>query len=772
MLALTPSHAVTPDCTGNSSPYSCRTVVSSIDKLAGAGSDYSAPQFSYISVTCYHEPLSAASICAGGGDFDQIVAKQSGCPSTLKSDSATIIKDSVGNCFFRKNFGLNGIVDARQCGVYGDGAHPTDAATLKNCMNIAAQNGIYRVSTGGGVVLDDHSNPNSGGDYNIIPPSGMELTCGGNNTGTAADDDYRIIDKNLKPVLTNAIVLDLRDCIELSQNNTAFTHCNLLAGATGGVPGGTTANPYSPSVYYPSCSNTSIPCTDTGGPLLRSAINEYSAYNPNPTAAYPSGGPASASVGIKLTGGENLRVEDVTVLGFGTCFLSPPPPDAGGKRMTIVRLYGDCDTGISVNNSSNETDFSGFVITSFLTRNNGAGSQLIPHITTIRPGSIGRYNVAVDGLNCTNFTFKQNDTVWIETSPFFSGGTGAESAAGRWLVAALPSNCSSGIQSFDLVGSRDAHVTPLSLKGNMNMAGSLPPPNAIYGIATGPTTADGQTMQLVAVGQTVSGPCIPSGSTVTVTDVWPAQGIVYLSANANNTCSNATYTFTDNAFIAKNCNNGLDAGCAATDSITRMGDGIVVTDSGGVTAVNCATFGHLVSFHFSTGANSSRFANCATGENVALPDQDIVGLKIDGDHVSATGDACGNSFVNGILGQHRTVGILVQSNCTDPNHISDVRFSGSPGGRRNAVALEVDAGTVGLVNSDAFGTDNVFKAGQTQLYDSSGSAAGPPVRAALNIGNNQVPNATLFFSDTTAPSTTMGCGNAFLNIPTDYRCSP
>src|SRR5947208_2733561 len=138
-LIVSPSHATPPppDCTGSASPSSCRTVVSSIDKLVGTGSDYSGPQFSYISVTCYHEPLSAASICAGGGDFDQILAGVTGCASLLKPDGATIVKDSLGDCFFRKNFGLNGLVDARQCGVYGDGGHATDVATLKNCMNIA-----------------------------------------------------------------------------------------------------------------------------------------------------------------------------------------------------------------------------------------------------------------------------------------------------------------------------------------------------------------------------------------------------------------------------------------------------------------------------------------------------------------------------------------------------------------------------------------------------------------------------------------------------------
>ena len=82
------------------------------------------------------------------------------------SNFATIIQDhnSTGACWFRKNFGLNGIVDARQCGVVGDGATANDVYALINCMNLAAANNIYRTFTGGGIILDDHTYGN------ITPP--------------------------------------------------------------------------------------------------------------------------------------------------------------------------------------------------------------------------------------------------------------------------------------------------------------------------------------------------------------------------------------------------------------------------------------------------------------------------------------------------------------------------------------------------------------------------------------------------------------------------
>jgi hypothetical protein len=235
------------------------------------------------------------------------------------------------------------------------------------------------------------------------------------------------------------------------------------------------------------------------------------------------------------------------------------------------------------------------------------------------------------------------------------------------------------------------------------------------------------------------GVCIQGGTTVT--DIWPAQGIVYISKPATCTPSGGheSIDFYDAGFSSGPGCDTNSQGCATVSATERFGDGIVVTNSGGVTAVNCSTYEHLTAFHFSTNANSSRFTNCSTGENIALPDQDIVGLKIDGSHSPEDqGDACGNEFINGVLGQHRTVGILVQANCATPDHISTVRFSGNSGGRRNAVALELDAGTVAITNSDDFGSDNLFKADRTQLYDqATGGPAGDPAPATLSIGNNQ-----------------------------------
>ena len=126
----------------------CRTVVDTIIDIETG--DFSDAQYGKISVTCYY-PGMIAHACAGGGDFDR--SSLTGQPCRNRADGATVINDNeTGDstqCFERKNFGLNGTVDARQCGVVGDGLpangvvgdanyHPDDGAVLVNCLNIAS----------------------------------------------------------------------------------------------------------------------------------------------------------------------------------------------------------------------------------------------------------------------------------------------------------------------------------------------------------------------------------------------------------------------------------------------------------------------------------------------------------------------------------------------------------------------------------------------------------------------------------------------------------
>jgi len=202
LLAAACGSAQATDCSGGTA--SCRTVVGSIDDLQGMNTTGN-NAYKYISVTCYYA-ASADTICAGGGDFDRVdyVNGTDPCSSIHLDNGATLIQDQGHNCFYRKNFGLNGIVDARQCGVHGDSS-TDDTADLNTCLKIAANlkspslpNAIPVVSTGGGMVL-----VNSG---NIEIPNNILLTCG----GTPGGQSKQLPVTNDGPYYTrpNSIILD------------------------------------------------------------------------------------------------------------------------------------------------------------------------------------------------------------------------------------------------------------------------------------------------------------------------------------------------------------------------------------------------------------------------------------------------------------------------------------------------------------------------------------------------------------------------------------
>jgi hypothetical protein len=731
--------------------------------------------------------------------------------TTTCNNGANYISDGSSHCFQRTNFGSGGVVDARQCGIVGDFSNTSDAANLNTCMTLASifsgsspnVQAITTVFTGGGVILDN--------TVDLTPPAGIELNCGADNRGLLPNDDYRIVSG-----MSNAIVLDPQYKINLSNANTSFTHCNLEAGA-----GLSNNNPYSPSIYYPELAGST--------PFLRQAMNEASAFNPNPSSAYSGGGPAGNSIGI-YAAGDHVAVRNVTVLGFGTCYES----DTGGKRLEMDYLMGDCNTGVSINHSPDFTRFNAFDISPLLTRNLSGVSIANWNISAIQDNGSGVYQVIVEA-DPSVFPFAIGDTIWVGTS---RATTGAESAAGRWTISAASSTgtgtCSiTPCQWLTLSGSVSSGT---SMQGNVSMTMSNGvPATAITGL-TG-------NLNSVAVGQIVSdtgfGGCIASGTLVT--DVWPSQGIVYISLPPTCSSTGDTLSFGDHAYSATpvTCATGQPNNCVTLDPDFRFGDGEFVLDTGGMSVVNCSVYEHSISFHLYTSGNSSRFANCATGENQGLPDNGIIGVKIDGDHTGK--DACDTTVVNGILGQHRPVGILIDSDCNRQSRIANVSVAPFNGGQ-SGIAFEVDAGGVAIANATGTTNGDAFISGTSYMvYQSTpgsyaygsgytvgdtltlsgcttnphltvtaltanggvaaysiatvGNCSAPPnpitwsggtgsgfktyadvanastVLNQVTISNNQLPQTNLYLKDATAAAQTAGCGNVF-DLPTAYQCPP
>jgi hypothetical protein len=685
-------------------------------------------------------------------------------------NGATLIQDSAGNCFYRKNFGPNGIVDARQCGVYGDGLTHTplgDGDLLKACLNVAANQatlknptGLLVVNTGGGVILDNTTS--------IEVPANVELTCGGGNLSDVGNSDYRVF-KSGNLQLGNAIVINPTTSgggpftILLDKRNSTLSGCNIEAGA-----GPTVANQFSPSIWYPNCDpGNPSSCSDGSTTYLRSAIDEQMAFS--------AGGPAAGSVGISIQA-DHATIRNVTVLGFGTCY-SLSNGSNTESRPVIDHLIGDCNTGISIVNSNNP-HIDSFILHPFLT--SGSNSSLAKDITAIVPDSgSGEYQVTAHvDTGAGAYQFANGDTVWIATP---GNGGGRESARGRWTTGSTssPTICSGGsCQSFLLVGST---TSPTSLTGDVTSTLSTSGYSPITISNISPAS-----LKFVAPGQAVSDPspghnCIQGGTTVTA--VWPARGMVFLSAPAICTQTSDTVVFTDNAYASAGaCSDDPQNGCVTVDSAFRFGEGFHAENVGGISAVNCNVFEHQIAYHLTTGANGGRWANCAAGDNINLPQRNIqdlsnsiITLLIDGKHGTynpddaTDNDACDNNWVNSVLGQHRPAAIVVQSNCPDANKFANIGV-GIDNSQRSGIALEVDAGAVLMSNAYGGGPGSVFKADQSYLYNSSGGQTGP-YAASLNISSNLLSAMTLYSSNGAAGNTMVGCGNRF-SVTTPYLCAP
>jgi hypothetical protein len=375
----------------------------------------------YVTVSCYY----IGTVCSGGGDFDV-------GPACGAGNNATEVVDASGNCYYRKNFGVSGIVDARQCGVVGDGrpasgitGRPDDATLLNNCITYASGVGYHIVTTGGGVILDNTTD--------IMVKDNITLTCGGGSISGAANNDYRLfVNESLN--LSKAIVLDptaggVGYTVRVSGRNAHYEGCTEVAGA--GPTGA--ENPYSPSTWFPDCppTDTVADCATVPGgatTYLRSAELEASAFNPNPTAKYPTGGPASHSVGVSVEA-PGAVIRDVTVLGFGRCIAFGTSGGDGehAPGPTMERVNGDCNTGVTVWHSD-VPFFSKLKIDPSLTD----AFYRVWTILNMQDDGTGKYKVTSrieDQGSDTTFRLQDGDTVWIGTGH----GGGQESARGRWL---------------------------------------------------------------------------------------------------------------------------------------------------------------------------------------------------------------------------------------------------------------------------------------------------------------------------------------------------
>jgi hypothetical protein len=779
---------------------STRVVVSDVSTLQTATSSPG----QYLSITCYH-PSATNVPCAGGGDFDRATS----C-GTDTDNGATILQDSVAtkNCYYRKNWGLNGVIDARQCGVYADGSHD-DTSVLNACMSLAAANsassrpGYSVVSTGGGQLLALSS---------IIIPQGVTLTCGARAAfGQIVNNDYT----------------GVQSAIWLREDSGGFSSQTISTNSS------------------PTRSTTGFAGID-GCVILRATTTASSPYDYSPTKFFPQSlrdslNEMSHFLGTAITAdGDGFAVTNTTILGFSQCWMS----DGNVARIVLNHVNCDGTSGFLVNGGGGGTKFDDLNVRALLTGVAGcascneyvwsnSGNPSTDNLYGLVNSGVGippAYALILDTTNSKGNTTTNkflpvfNDTIWVgATAGHF------ESAAGRYKIGSAPVDgaCPTGTHQC-----RTIILAGSTYSDSLNKR----PGTATWSTGVNVLTGSSIDVTTLAVGMhvgTTTG-CFATGATIA--DINPNWNTIWITGSTAPSCSGtaANVQFWDD----------VPSGAYPTSATTtltateRTGDGYATTGSAGVTFSNCQSSNHYVGFHVGDTSNFTRFVNCSNDNDGDLEDDGLIGLLCDGQHEN--NDCSQTEWVNGVLGQHAAGAIVLNTDSTHAVHVANAGI-GPSGGRQTGRLADVNGGTLTLANATSELPGNLFVANGSTFVSlarqsggstyGSGYTAGDvvtmlggtcsvipqitidtvdgsgvpltwhqskqgvclpwplngwstsggtgtgtkgnseAVAAKISMSNVVAPQGNLYLQGATAIASTNGCGNVFAK-PTSYLCAP
>lgn len=588
------------------------------------------------------------------------------------SNGGLFFPDSVGHCFKRTDFGIKGVVDARQCGVMGIGLTHDDYNSLNTCLLLANALNFPVVSTGGGQVYDNTAT--------ITIPDGVTLDCGlGDPTTIRQNSDF-----TLASGFTHVIAINGSYTITGISNN-AFSNCNVEV-ADG---------PYAPATFVPT--------------NLRGSLNEVAAFH-----------------GIAVTDSSpSFTVSNVFAFGFGTCFQT----NNGNKRARFFNGGGHCNVGMNLGSNGDVLPIETMNFMPFLTRQNGTASQNQWQVDNVINNGSGKYRVVAE-IPTSDISIQPGDQFAYQAKL----NTGVQSAAQVWLAGSptLVSNGTDGClatqcQEFTFLGafggpdsqdSQPSDGTPLSVTASW-----------VVGAQGNAITVTAGSMANISTGQTVtqSGGCgaIPGGTIVK--DVWPQQNIIYLT-NALTCGTTGTLTFADSNFVY-----GAGRQDIVISAVHNNGDCITTTGTSGLKGLNIHCFGHTVNFDCQDNTGNFSIVNFDVGSDELYYDPRITGVYIGGSHVGQ--DCKGGTITSGVLGQHATTSVVIDSDGSGgtPTFSFSSASMGPSTGKITGVILDVEAGQV--VVSGGFGgtKGNIFiSAGTTfrNLYPDKTDAS-----ANYQVGN-------------------------------------
>lgn len=584
-------------------------------------------------------------------------------------DLASCFTDGAGNTYKRTDLAGKAILDARMCGVKGVGLSHDDYVALTLCMSIAATLDIPQVSTGGGQVYVS-------GLLSI--PSGVNLDCGLSQPLTAqSNNDFTLASGNM----THVIAYAGANTIQGTSNNGSISNC-MLEQSDG---------PYAPATFVPHS--------------LRDSLNEVAAFS-------------GSALSITASG---FSIHNVWPMGFGTCFTT----SGSNKRGRMFESGGDCTVGMRLDGNGDALPIQTMTFLSYVTRVNGNASSMQWPVDNVLNDGTGQYKAVLEAPT-SDFAFVTGDKFAYQAK--LQGGV--NSATGYW-TAGMVSVVGIGVdgcavaqcQEVSMVSSQDSQPsdgTALSLPASWSSAKESPAADCIVNGQISPDcmiTITSGNMTNVSVGQAVAqtGGCGAVQSSTVVTDVWLTQNRVILSKKL--TCAGpGTLTFADQNFAF------LSSTDVVVSAVHRDGDCVHFTNSAGLKMLNFHCFGHSIAYNCDQGAGNYNIVNADTGSDEKYFDLGIIGFYGHGNH---TGDDCaGGTLTSGILTQHASLGIKIESDANKGKSVFNFVGVGvgPSSGKVNGVSLDNEAGTVSVVGSYAVTRGNTFVASGTtwrNLYPDS-----------------------------------------------------
>lgn len=581
----------------------------------------------------------------GGGIFH----RNDGC----NVDGFFCIADSAGHHFARNEAIASGVYDGHKAGLWLDGTHTDNVATVNAVMAAAQAHGASTVALCGKWL--------AGADAPFTPPAHMTVDFCGQPAGALSNSN---LDFRLSSLGVGTVAWPSAYSI-IPGDGAALINATIECGT------GT----YAPANFKPV--------------TTRDKVNMQNNFCAN-TAI--------------LINNQQVKLRNLQILGFTNAIVT----SKGGKQPIWSHIYYDTNGGgIWIDQSSDVTQIDNVSKISYLTRG-GAELWQLDGVTT----SGGHY-VAVIGVSPSDLQLLNGDKLYVGTAL----GGGAQSLGGPHVASCSGGGGACAVtHNGDPDGCLHTDCEEVLFPDTSSSASTFTASWSAGAQSTGypqPLIVSSGDLSNIAVGQTLSTAltCVVNGVTVnafqagtTVKDKWAYTNEIVPSLPPNCAETSQSVTATDVAFTH-------DGRGVEINPAQRSGIGFKITNSGGVTTYNLHLYATDTLMECGTGCHQNRNSFLSLGDSDPLNDETNIGFLCDGDH---TGDDCDDFTISGgVLCQHITVCLVVDGDGTHVSKVDDVTI-GPGSGKTNGVGVDVHSGPLVLSNSGAGTVGSIFVAdGQT-----------------------------------------------------------